>query len=109
MGYESNFPATKKELKKWELKALTAVGIYIDGQAVKFAPVDTGNLRSSIKYTVDEKQHSTSIGTNVDYAVYVEKGTAHARAQPFLTPAAENNIKEIEAIVRKVKFAHGVD
>ena len=37
-------------------------------------PVDTGNLRNSITHTVDGAGQKTYIGTNVEYAPYVELG-----------------------------------
>ena len=109
MGYESNLPKVKKELESWELKALEAIGMFVDGEAVLRCPVDTGNLRSSIRYIVNSDKKSVIVGTNTEYAVFVEKGTGKAAAQPFLTPAAEENVKQITEIARKVKFASGIN
>jgi phage gpG-like protein len=51
--------------------------------------VRTGRLRSSITWAVGEDTLGlyVDIGTNVEYAPYVELGTSHARPYPFLRPA----------------------
>jgi len=48
-------------------------GFTVEGQAKENAPVDTGRLRSSITSRVAE--HQVFIGSNVEYAPYVEFGT----------------------------------
>ena len=52
--------------------------------------VRTGRLRNSITYAVDTNEPAVYIGSNVEYAPYVELGTSKMRARPFLKPAAEN-------------------
>jgi HK97 gp10 family phage protein len=47
------------------------------------APVETGQLVNSIR--VDET--SGQVIAEADHAVYVEMGTEHMRAQPFMRPA----------------------
>ncbi len=52
-------------------------GIYISDKAKELAPVDTGRLRSSLTYVVDDAEppQYAQIGTNVEYAPYMEFGT----------------------------------
>lgn len=52
--------------------------------------VRTGRLRNSIAYGVDTNEPAVYIGSNVEYAPYVELGTSKMRARPFLKPAVEN-------------------
>lgn len=40
------------------------------------------------------------IGTNVEYAPYVELGTVHSNAKPYLRPAAENHAEEYKKIIK---------
>lgn len=54
-------------------KALELSGAEVERQMKMDCPVDTGNLRSSIRYEVNGD--SVEIGTNVEYAPYVEYGT----------------------------------
>lgn len=50
------------------------------------SPVDTGRLRASIG--ADKKSELYyEVGTNVEYAWYVEAGTKKMAAQPYLGPA----------------------
>ena len=50
----------------------------------------TGRLLNSISYAVDTDEPAVYIGSNVEYAPYVELGTSKMRARPFLKPAVEN-------------------
>ena len=80
---------------------LEAASLIVEGDAVLRAPVDTGNLRGSITHKVvsdDEAQ----VGTNVDYAEYVERGTKNMAAQPYLRPALDNNKARIEKMIGDV-------
>ena len=61
----------------------------VTNKARTLAPVDTGNLRGSITWELRTRgtQLYGVVGTNVPYALYVEKGTRYMRPQPFLVPA----------------------
>jgi HK97 gp10 family phage protein len=60
------------------------------------APVDTGDMRSTIR-VLDVTANNARIGAGgipgavtgnlVDYVVYVERGTSKMSAQPFMRPA----------------------
>jgi len=99
--YKSYFDEVKKKIAACKEKALEAVGIFIEGEAKSRCPVDSGNLRGSYTHQVEARDDKVVIGSNVEYSVYVEKGTSKSRAQPHLTPAAEENLGKIEEIVRK--------
>lgn len=53
--------------------------------------VRTGRLRSSITWRLGSDVNGiyADIGTNVEYAAYVELGTSRAPAYPYLRPALE--------------------
>ena len=57
------------------LRALERCGEQAEGYAKDLAPVDTGAGRNSISHTVDEDEPAAYIGSNVEYAAYVELGT----------------------------------
>ena len=102
--------------------ALERVGSAAEGFAADLAPVDSGRLRNSITHKVDD--NSVTIGSPLEYAAYVEFGTGKyasggrntpwvykddkgnwhythgQRAQPFLKPALQNNIKTYQAIIK---------
>ena len=129
MSYTSYRHEVDKFLDIKKDKALTAVGLYVRGQARLLCSGfkrPTGNLAGKINYKVGKNE--VQIGTNVEYALYVEKGTGiyaqggkgrktpwvfkssdgnfyvtrGQRAQPFLTPAAEMNIGVIRRIIKEV-------
>lgn len=80
---------------------LEALGMEAEGNAVSeitsLGAVDTGRLRASISHASDE--NSAYIGTNVEYAPYVELGTRKMAARPFLKNAVANYTDEYKQIV----------
>ena len=68
----------------------------IERDAKAFAPVDTGNLRSSIgtDLTVDASRISATIGATADYAAYVEYGTSTMAPHAHLGPAYDRHVGE---------------
>lgn len=63
------------EIKAALLRGLEKCGLVAEGYAKKLCPVDTGNLRNSITHVVDEQEPAAIIGTDNEYAAYVELGT----------------------------------
>ena len=57
------------------IRALERCGLQAEGYAKDLCPVNTGNLRNSISHKVDEGEPAAYIGTNAEYAAYVEFGT----------------------------------
>jgi HK97 gp10 family phage protein len=103
-------------------RALEAVGIALEGYAKLMCPVDTGRLRNSI--THDVRDDKVYVGTNVEYAPYVEYGTgagvggrstpwkyqdAHGKwhtttghdPQPFIRPAVQDHLDEYKDIMEE--------
>ena len=78
-----------------------AVGL-IHRHAATIVPVRTGRLKNSLFWDADyERQGNTivgAVGTNVEYAPYVEFGTRRMSARPYLRPAVENNANAINSI-----------
>lgn len=60
----------------------------LQSKAQMMCPVDTGRLRQSITAERKDIAH-WRVGTNVEYAKWVEYGTANQRPQPFLRPARD--------------------
>ena len=68
-------------------KLLRYMAIKVQTDAKLLCPVDTGNLRRSISYFVYTIKLSAIVGTNVEYALFVEEGTKYWKGKPFLHPA----------------------
>lgn len=80
--------------------ALEKIGLLAENYAAKKCPVDTGNLRGSITYGVDTADNAVYIGTDVEYAPYVELGTSRQKAQPFLRPAASEHGAQYRRVLK---------
>ena len=66
--------------------------------------VDTGRLRNSISYAVDGE--SAYIGTNVEYAPYLELGTKKIAAHHYLKRAVTEHQDEYKKLtVQAIKTA----
>ena len=60
------------------IRALERCGMQAEGYAKDLAPVaeeNGGTLKNSITHQVDEAETAVYIGTNIEYAPYVELGT----------------------------------
>jgi HK97 gp10 family phage protein len=70
-------------------KELERRAIRVEGAAKHLCPVDTGRLRASVGHAVghDARGLLAVVGSDVEYAPYVELGTRNMAAQAFLRPA----------------------
>ena len=106
------------------IKALERCGAQAEGYAKDRVPVDTGNLRNSISHRADKSAQEVIIGTNNEYAAYVELGTGKynkggrkdpwvyqddkgrwhhtngQRAQPYLKPAVADHKQTYQNIFK---------
>ena len=118
-----NSDLVKEELQVAVLRALEKCGLVAEGYAKKLCPVDTGNLRNSITHTVDGSEPAAYIGSDSEYAAYVELGTGKyypggrqtpwvyqdaqgnwhlthgQRAQPYLKPAVADHVGQYKGII----------
>lgn len=61
--------------------------------------VRTGALRNSI--THDSDGEAAYVGSNIEYAAYVEMGTSKMSPRPFIRPAVENHMDEYRGIAEQ--------
>jgi len=66
----------------------------VKAAAMRNAPVRTGHLRSSIYTTI--KDWVAQIGAEATYALFVELGTRHMEARPYLWPAIQEHLPSLE-------------
>lgn len=133
---ENNIDEVLSELEDAVERALTMIGIKAEKYAKGRCPVGTpestgkkgyrgGTLRNSITFSVDSKEGEgeVTIGSNIEYAPYVELGTGpyfespptweefdaprgsglghgYVRPRPYLKPAIEDHINLYIKIVK---------
>lgn len=69
----------------------------VERDAKIFCPVKTGTLKRSITHNfLDE--HTAIVGSNVEYAPFVELGTSKMAARPYLRPALHKNLGAIKRL-----------
>ena len=117
-------------------QAVNEACILVENDAKRCCPVDTGELRMSITHKIEETSENRTtgaVGTNLEYAPYVEFGTGvfsslgngrqdrwsykdakgewHStigqQPQPYLHPALDTNKTEIEELIKQ-KIKEGV-
>ena len=88
-----------KQLKELQLVGLTKAATIVEGSAVAKCPVDEGRLRDSITKEINEDY--AIVGTNVEYAPWIEYGTKKMSAQPFMRPAIDENKSKIKRMFKK--------
>lgn len=106
-------------------RGLETCGLVAEGYAKKLCPVDTGNLRNSITHTVTNSgEHAAYVGTDSEYAVYVEMSTGKyvtggrptpwvykdaqgnwhmthgQRARPYIKPAVADHAQQYQKIIK---------
>lgn len=118
-----NINLVKEEMQAAVVRSLEKCGLVGEGYAKQLCPVDTGNLRNSITHQVQQEEPAVYIGTNNEYAAYVELGTGKyypggrktpwtyqdakgrwhithgQRAQPYLKPAVAGHAQQYKGII----------
>lgn len=91
------------DLQRKELAFVTTAGQVMQSDAKVLAPVDTGNLRSSIQTVayVENALPVAEVGPTADYAPYVELGTNRQRAQPYMATAWDKLQPRLDRLYKK--------
>ena len=94
-------PEILAAMRQQVLLGLEAIGQECEGYAKDDCPVDTGRLRNSIAHMVEGDDDKVYVGTNVEYAPYVEYGEyKHITGKNhFLRDAAANHGDHYKAIL----------
>ena len=96
-SYKDNTQEVLSALEKAKKRGLEAIGLVAEGHAKKITPVDTGRLRNSISHATDDE--AAYIGTNVEYAPYVELGARGRAGVHMLQRAASEHGSEYKQIM----------
>jgi HK97 gp10 family phage protein len=121
---EDHSEPIRKAIKEETARALKKAAMMVEGRAILRSPTDGGNLRSSITHEVISDD-TAIVGTNVEYAAYLEFGTGiyaedgkgrktpwsyedkdgnwvttrGMKPQPYLRPAFDESKKDIKEIL----------
>ena len=95
--YKDNTDEVIAALKNAKKRGLEAIGLTAEGYAKKDTPVDTGRLRNSIAHAVEDD--AAFIGTNVEYAIFVEAGARGRKGVHMLQRAATEHAGEYKRLM----------
>ena len=84
-------------LERAKRRGLEAIGLTAEGYAKRGTPVDTGRLRNSISHAADDE--AAYVGTNVEYAPYVELGARGRQGKHMLQRAASEHTDEYKQLM----------
>lgn len=91
---DNQFPKIIAGLEPQARAIVAKAALDIQAHAQGRAPVDTGTLKNSIRARQIGGNGATGsvrwqVTVGADYGIYVEYGTVHMAARPFLTPAVD--------------------
>ena len=95
--YRDNTDEVLAALERAKRRGLEAIGLTAEGYAKRETPVDTGRLRNSISHATDDE--AAYIGTNVEYAPYVELGARGRQGKHMLQRAATEHTDEYKQLM----------
>lgn len=82
-------PQLSGNLRKLAAEAVEGAALQTEAIAKPLAPVDTGFLRNSIQAAKGSSDLTWEVGVGAEYGIFIEHGTVHMPARPFVTPAVE--------------------
>lgn len=95
---DNNFPRIKRNMQANMAQAFAKTANDVAGDAIAAAPVLTGYLKNSIQaFSLGPFHWVVRVGA--EYGVYIEMGTRHMSARPFLHPAFERHIPILIAML----------
>lgn len=103
VSFKSNADEVRRALADAIAQGLEAIGFVAETHAKQYLTdqnaVDTGRLRNSVSHIVDGED--VYIGTNVEYAAFVELGTSKMDPRPYLAPAATQHSEEYKELMTR--------
>lgn len=86
------------------IKEIEQTAFRIERDAKMIVPILSGDLRKSLGTNVKKSRTSitTETGTDVVYSRAVELGSWNQRAQPYLIPAFDRNVKGLERAIDEI-------
>lgn len=85
----NKFPQLPAALRKQVVDQVARSTYDVEARSKQLCPVRTGTLRRSIHSVFEQGGLRGICGPSVDYGLFVEMGTRHMGARPYMRPAAE--------------------
>ena len=99
LKFKSNLKKLEQALTEAEERVLESVGIFVRGEAQSRSPVVSGAYRDSHDYQVQDK--TVIVGNDMEYAIFLELGTTHIRAQMVIENSVMQNGGKIKQIIER--------
>ena len=77
-------------------------GAQMQSTSMRTVPVRTGTLKRSITLNIEDNGMTARMAPHTDYAQYVEYGTRHQTAKPYIRPAYDKQIVPFRKEVKKI-------
>lgn len=98
----NRLPQIPAQLHAEAVKLVAQHGYAIEAAGKQKAPVKTGTLRRSIHTVLSGGGLTATVGPSVRYGIFVELGTRHMGARPYMRPAAELVFPQFIAAVKRL-------
>ena len=94
--YTDNTDKILAEIDRLTQQRLEIAAQMVERTAKQMVPVKTGTLKRSITHIIQKTK--AIIGSNLNYAPWIEMGTTNQSAQPYLRPALMANLGKIKRL-----------
>lgn len=102
----ADLAAAGRQVKQGARTVVAKTALDVERTAKELAPVDTGNLKSSIGHSDlragSSDQMVAEVGPTANYGIFLELGTSRAPAQPFMGPAADRHTPGFEQAMQQL-------
>lgn len=96
--------AMQDDIPKILATSVLSGAMLVNNSAKEVVPVRTGNLMRSIHPELTNSTRTfvtVAVGTDVEYAPYVELGTSKQAARPYLRPSLDKNQDKVREEIRR--------
>lgn len=99
INFDDNTDIIDRKIKQAVKSALKEIGIKGVAEIKSNCPVDTGTLRRSYTYKCNDFE--VTIGTSIDYSIYVEFKPSNRGGRPHFRRSLENLKQEFINILKR--------
>jgi HK97 gp10 family phage protein len=97
-GFQAAMRKLDSSLQNQVFRYLVSWAADVKAEAMRTVPVKTGYLRSRIYAIIQD--WVVNVGADTAYAFFIEMGTRYMLARPYLYPAIEKYLPELEQLLK---------